>query len=136
MSSTSGRCLCGAVTFEVTGEPAMQGNCHCLDCKRATGAGFATIAFFKEEQFQLLSGTPKSFAHTADSGSEMSKSFCPDCGSLLFGSNSSRPGVVSVYAGSLEAPEWLQPQFNVWTVRAWSCSTIDPTLNNFEKGRQ
>ena len=136
MTKTQGQCLCGTITFQVTGEPAMQGNCHCSDCKRATGASYATIASFKEAQFELLSGTPKRFEHVADSGSQMTKAFCPDCGSLLFGSNSRREGVVSVYAGSLEDPEWLKPQFNVWTSRAFSCTPLDPETAQFERGKQ
>ena len=135
MSETQGQCLCGDITFQVTGEPVMQGNCHCTDCKRATGASYATIAFFKTEQFTLLSGTPKRFAHETDSGSQMTKTFCPNCGSLLFGSNSRREGVVSVYVGSLEQPSWLQPQFNVWTSRAFSCTPLDPEVVAFEKGK-
>jgi len=29
----SGRCLCGAVTFTVTGEPIYNVICHCVNCK-------------------------------------------------------------------------------------------------------
>ena len=51
MESRSGRCLCGDITYSVEGTPARQGHCHCLDCKKALGASFATIAFFKERLF-------------------------------------------------------------------------------------
>ena len=53
MESRSGRCLCGDITYSVEETPARQGHCHCLDCKKALGASFATIAFFKEEQFNV-----------------------------------------------------------------------------------
>ena len=56
MEKHTGKCLCGEVTFEVSGEPVLQGNCHCIDCRKNTGAGFATILFFKEEQVVQLSG--------------------------------------------------------------------------------
>ena len=31
MGKHTGKCLCGDVTLQVTGEPVMQGNCHCND---------------------------------------------------------------------------------------------------------
>ena len=34
MGEHNGKCLCGDVTIQVTGEPVMQGNCHCTDCKK------------------------------------------------------------------------------------------------------
>ena len=46
MDTQQGSCLCGEITFEVTGQPVRQGNCHCTVCKKATGAAYATIVFF------------------------------------------------------------------------------------------
>ncbi len=34
----SGGCLCGAVRYEITGEPRMMGDCFCLDCRKSSGA--------------------------------------------------------------------------------------------------
>ena len=33
----AGGCLCGAVRYEVTGEPQMMGDCFCLDCEGHPG---------------------------------------------------------------------------------------------------
>ncbi len=136
MESHSGRCLCGDITYSVTGDPVRQGHCHCLDCKKATGASFATIAFFKEEQFKLNSGNPQAFLHHAVSGNMMTKEFCQKCGSTVFGSNSGRPGIKSIYIGSLEDAKFVEPNFNVWTCRQLPFSLVDESLNNFPKGHQ
>ena len=136
MESHSGRCLCGDITFSVKGEPVRQGHCHCQDCKKATGASFATIAFYKEEQFIIESGNPQIFQHQADSGNMMTKEFCSRCGSTVFGSNSGRPGVKSIYIGSLEDAKHIDPKFNVWTCRQLPFSMIDESLTNFPKGPQ
>ena len=61
MDTHQGSCLCGEITFEVTGQPVRQGNCHCSTCKKATGAAYATIVFFKEDQISQLSGETKSY---------------------------------------------------------------------------
>ena len=136
MESRSGRCLCGDITYSVEGTPARQGHCHCLDCKKALGASFATIAFFKKEQFTLHSGSPQAFQHQSESGNTMTKEFCPKCGSTVFGSNSGRPGIKSVYIGSLEDASFVEPNFNVWTCRQLPYTLIDESLNNFPKGPQ
>ncbi|MEC7130356.1 MAG: GFA family protein, partial [SAR324 cluster bacterium] len=100
------------------------------------GASFATIAFFKEEQFTLHSGSPQAFQHQSESGNTMTKEFCSKCGSTVFGSNSGRPGIKSVYIGSLEDASFVEPNFNVWTCRQLPYTLIDESLNNFPKGPQ
>ena len=75
MGKHTGKCLCGDVTLQVTGEPVMQGNCHCTDCKKNTGAAYSTILFFKDEQVSFLSGETSSFQYTADSGNKKPRSF-------------------------------------------------------------
>ena len=47
MADITGGCLCGAVRYEVSGEPARVVNCHCDNCRKATGAAIATNVFFK-----------------------------------------------------------------------------------------
>ena len=73
MEKHTGKCLCGEVAYEVSGQPVLQGNCHCIDCRKNTGAGFATILFFKEEQIVQLSGKTSSFQYNADSGNSKIK---------------------------------------------------------------
>jgi len=33
----TGRCHCGAVSYEFSGEPVMSMTCHCADCARIGG---------------------------------------------------------------------------------------------------
>ena len=66
MDTHQGSCLCGEITFEVTGQPVRQGNCHCSTCKKATGAAYATIVFFKEDQISQLSGETKCYEYMSD----------------------------------------------------------------------
>ena len=136
MEAHTGKCLCGDVTLKVVGEPIVQGNCHCTDCKKNTGSAFATILFFKDEQVKILSGESSSFEYTADSGNKKIKQFCRKCGSVVYGINSGRPGVKSIYIGFLDDGRFANPQFNVYIKRALPFVSIDESLDNFEKGRQ
>ena len=40
-----GNCLCGSVTWELTGEPYAAYNCHCVMCQKIHGTPFGTYYF-------------------------------------------------------------------------------------------
>lgn len=44
-----GSCLCGAVEYELTGEPFTHLVCHCVNCQKVTGTAFASNVFFNKE---------------------------------------------------------------------------------------
>ncbi len=107
-------------------------NCHCSDCRAATGAAYGTLVFVDEAALSI-SGTPKVFKHKSDSGSDMEKLFCPDCGSQMFGRNSNRPGVVSVRAGVLDQSDLVKPAVNVYLSSKIPSTPVDPELKGFDK---
>ena len=51
-----GSCLCGGVRYEVNGPLKAMAYCHCVQCRKASGADFATNASVATEDFKLLSG--------------------------------------------------------------------------------
>ena len=83
----TGRCACGAVTFEFDKDPEFIANCHCLDCKKASGGEVATFFSVPEEDFTLIDGVPTAFHYVGDSGKGLDRNFCPTCGARLFTNN-------------------------------------------------
>jgi hypothetical protein len=63
-----GRCHCGIITFEAEVDPVTVAICHCTDCQTLSGTAFRTVVNTKEVAFRLLSGTPKVYVMTAESG--------------------------------------------------------------------
>jgi len=126
----TGRCLCGACAYEIDGDPVVVAHCHCLDCQRLSGAGHATGAMFAADGIRLR-GPTKTFELAAESGSTVTRLFCGDCGSPLFGRNSGMPGVMTVTVGTLDDPAGLEPQVVVFarSRRAWD--VMDPALPTF-----
>ncbi len=117
------RCACGAVTFEFDTDPDFIAVCHCLDCKKASGAEAATWFGVPEDDFTLLSGAPKTFHSIADSGKGLDRNFCTECGARLYTSNlESFPGLVFVQLGSLDHPEMITPRLEMFIKRraAWA----------------
>ena len=105
----TGRCLRGAVTFALRGQPVGTGQCHCKDCQRASGTGHMSLAFFKREDVEMK-GDTRSFAVKADSGNINTRHFCPSCGGRVFGENSARPGLMGISVGAVDDNEWFRPQ--------------------------
>ena len=130
MTKLTGNCLCGRVSFEADGDIAMQGNCHCTDCQQVSGSPFATLVFMSSDNVQVT-GEVKSFSHSVDSGNQLSKEFCPNCGSQMFAKG--RPGMVGLRAGSINEKEHIQPQFNVYASSKVPCTIMDESIPAFDK---
>ncbi len=108
MQQFTGGCLCGAVRLVARGEPYRVGLCHCLDCRKQHGALFSASAIFPAAAVQV-EGETRAYA---------GRSFCPCCGASLFARSGDE---VEVHLGALDAPDQLQPTYELWTCRreAW-----------------
>ena len=73
----TGGCACGAVRYECSGAPRYMGNCHCRDCQRATGSGYAPLLLVKENELTVSGREPGWFEKAADRGHTMRRGFCP-----------------------------------------------------------
>ena len=112
------QCACGAIRFEFDTDPTFIANCHCNDCKKASGGEMATFFGIPADDFTLVSGNPKPFHYVAESGMRLQRNFCPDCGARLFTNNlESFPGTVFVMLGSLDRPDLVAPKLEMFTKR-------------------
>jgi hypothetical protein len=76
----TGGCQCGALRFEVRGDPRRISACHCRMCQRAVGAPFGIYAVFAPEQVTWT--TARDRARWASSN-VAARGFCSDCGTPL-----------------------------------------------------
>jgi hypothetical protein len=126
----AGGCLCGAIRYEGTTEPIIQGHCQCRDCQRATGAGHMSLMAVPKSSI-AVSGPLKYFDKPADSGNIVSRGFCPDCGSSVLNLNSGMPDMLFLLAGCLDDPGQLEPMVAVYTARGHEWDILDPALQKF-----
>lgn len=128
----NGHCACGAVTYGFDNPPAFVANCHCTDCKRASGGEMATFALVPESDFTVFSGETKSFAYPANTetcaGNGLARVFCAACGSRVFTNQlADFPGGVFVQQGTFDQlGEWFAPQAEIFT---WSRQPWMPALD-------
>ncbi|MGF1627465.1 MAG: GFA family protein [Alphaproteobacteria bacterium] len=100
-----GGCSCGRVRFTVRGEPLTVGLCHCLECRKATGAPYVAYADWPRGAF-TVAGHAREY---------QGRSFCTLCGSRLFHLTGDQ---AEVMLGALdEAPGDLWPLREGWTGR-------------------
>jgi len=131
MTKLTGQCLCGAVRYEADGDIMFQGNCHCSDCRQASGSPFATLVFVKKDAI-TITGKTTSFEHTVDSGNTLTKQFCSTCGSQMFSGNSANPAF-GIKAGTINEQAEVKPQFNVYTASKMDCTLLDSAIPAFDK---
>jgi hypothetical protein len=131
-----GRCLCGHVQYEYRGVVGPANYCHCEDCRRCTGSGYNIGVRFEKSALRIVSGAPKGFTKTADSGRELTRHFCPECGSPIFTSAPKHPDFVYVKAGSLDDPSIVEPASQNWVASAVPWSQIGDDLPGFQRGRE
>ena len=75
------------------------------------------------ERFEITLGSPKGFTKKGDSGNELTRYFCPDCGSPLFTSSPRHPDFVYVKAGAFDDPTLVHPAHQSWTRSSVPCAT-------------
>ncbi len=95
----TGGCACGSIRYECTAKPMLEYKCHCRACQRASGSGFVPLLWVPIDKIELTANEPKYYAVDCDSGREIKRGFCPDCGShVMF--QPGFPGILIVVAQS------------------------------------
>lgn len=109
-----GGCQCGAIRYELAGEPLFTHACHCTDCQKRAGP-FGLSMMVEEAQVRLLRGKPASHEVLADSGRPKSSHFCGRCSTVVWGRSAARPGVLVLRPNTLDDTHWFMPQAHIWT---------------------
>ena len=131
-----GGCLCGHVRYEVDGPVGPASYCHCEDCRRCTGSAFNVGVRVERAALRIVAGAPKGFTKRADSGNELTRHFCPECGSPIYTSAPKHPAHVFVKAGTFDDPTVVTPVREAWTTSAVGWRRIPPGLASFPRGAQ
>ncbi len=112
MTKHKGSCLCGRVSYELSGDFQAFFLCHCTRCQKDTGSAHAANLFAQGSTLKWRQGEceVKTYLHP---NSRHAKSFCQHCGSAL-------PVVVEsihsvmVPAGSLDSPVPISPSAKIF----------------------
>ncbi len=134
-SMLRGSCLCGAVQYEVSGEPSRFYHCHCSRCRKATGTGHASNLFLQPATLKWVKGEDNMHWFKLPGAKRFSRRFCVTCGSPL-PRQVPDSDIVIIPAGSLDSEPTIAPQARIFTgSRAtWSCSGDElPTFSEYQR---
>lgn len=112
----SGHCLCGKTTFDIAVEkPDAVGYDHCDACQRQTGSAFSLVAIVPRDKL-TIKGPVKTYKKKGDSGNDVARLFCSDCGSPIAHQPDAAPDIAAVKAGCFtkEIKEGLKPTLEIY----------------------
>ena len=102
----TGGCLCGAVRYEVQGEPYKVSYCHCRSCRKATGAPVVVMVMFRDFQVRWPGSEPR--RHESSPG--VRRGFCATCGTPITWEGVWDGGpIFEVHVSTLDHPERFPP---------------------------
>jgi hypothetical protein len=106
----TGGCHCGAIRYQVEGDVIVHALCHCIDCRRHSGAPMVGWTMYRQEAVKVTKGTPKVYA-SSESGR---RQFCGDCGTGLFYVNEQMlPGIIDIQSATYDDPGTVPPQAQI-----------------------
>jgi hypothetical protein len=114
-----GGCLCGAVRYEIRGEPRAMYHCHCGTCRKASGTAFATNVLVLAADFEVVAGRER--LASFESSPNKRRFFCSGCGSPIYSQAEKTRAIVSVRCGTLDDDPGLRPSVHahVASKAAW-----------------
>ena len=117
---TTGKCYCGAVTYEIEGDIDYIVHCHCRSCRRACGAAFYSAGFLRASQFSVTSGETQLREFNFPENPSGARCFCGTCGGRLY-IRLPVPGLINVAINTLdqEPQEDVGGHINVESKAPW-----------------
>ena len=115
-----GGCHCGYITFEADIDPDTASICHCTDCQMLSGSAYRANVRTNKGAFKLLTGEPKVYIKTAESGTRRAHGFCPECGTPIYSTSVGDPQVYGLRLGTIRQRAQLRPKKQGWCRSAQS----------------
>ena len=113
MPMITGSCLCGAIRYASSAQPALTAFCHCRSCQKAGGGGYSVNVVVPSSSLEVR-GAPQAYQAEGASGLPVTRRFCAQCGSPLFTDAPAFGDVTFVKGASLDDPSWIQPTLHIW----------------------
>ena len=120
-----GGCHCGYITYEAEVDPEAVRICHCTDCQTLSGSAYRVNVSARKSEFTLLTGQPKLYIKTAESGTKRAHGFCPECGTAIYSTaNVAEPDAYGLRVGTIRERSQLPPR-----KQGWCRSALDWAMN-------
>jgi hypothetical protein len=123
--------MCGGVKYEAEGPLHGMARCHCVQCRKASGAEFATNGSVAADSFRVVVGEDLLGRYESSPG--QFRVFCSRCGSPLFKEDAKRPYQIRLRLGCLDTDVEQRPLFHVFVSEKPGWSEITDGLPQHQK---
>ncbi|MBO6504361.1 MAG: GFA family protein [Kordiimonadaceae bacterium] len=96
----TGKCECGTVQYQITSPIHEYSHCHCEQCRRLSGAPFASFIGVSVDGFTFISGQDKLARYSSSEGH--TRVFCRTCGANIMVEIAEYPDDYFVYLGTVD----------------------------------
>jgi hypothetical protein len=100
----AGGCLCGGTRYVLRTAPSAGGDCHCIDCRRSTGAPYVTWGSVSRKDLRFTKGEPRKVSYAG-----RIRGFAACCGTHLFIEDNADSETIDVTIASLDDPTPFAP---------------------------
>ena len=118
-------CLCGGVTYQITGPIQRTRYCHCVQCRKFSGTAHAAWGLIKTTQLMLEQSSVGISKYNSGNGF---RAFCSSCGSPLWYEPTALPEFRGIPLGVIDDEGVPGPQMHVWTRSKVSWASISDDL--------
>ncbi|WP_417518033.1 GFA family protein [Minwuia sp.] len=126
---SAGRCFCGAVRFEFTGQPKWVIHCHCESCRRAVSSPMTTWLAVPNDR---LTWTGSARSYVSSPGAL--RKFCGNCGAQVSFEHERFPDETHLYVASMDDPGAFRPSRHVFFEERLPWMDVHDDLPRFLKG--
>jgi len=128
----TGRCLCEGIRYEISGELAPLGYCHCKQCQRASGSAFAANSTVARRDLRFVAG--EELLREYESSPGRFRVFCSRCGSPVYKRVSEQPDSVRIRLGTLDGDPKLRARVHVFVASKAPWYEITDSLPQLPEG--
>ena len=123
-----GGCVCGGCRYALLEAPVALNDCHCIDCRRSSGAPYVTWGSVRPAQLRIVRGEVREVPHAG-----RWRSFAACCGTQLFFRESAAAEWIDVTIASLDEPSGYAPEKAIWTEDKLPWVILNPKLPAFPR---
>jgi hypothetical protein len=92
--------------------------CHCKDCQKASGGPPNYVAILPKAALEVTNGEAQVYFSKGDSGQDVGRAFCPECGTPLWNVAAVVPEWTAVKLGALDDSSDLKPTLHLYVASA------------------
>jgi hypothetical protein len=120
-----GSCLCGGISYEISGPIRSARYCHCANCRKFSGTGYAAWGLVETNRLTIA---PSEGGVTKYATALGRRVFCATCGSPLWYEPDALPQFRGIPLGAIDDPGVPAPEMHVWTRSKVSWVSIQDDL--------